>query len=213
MFAFARDGMLPAALARVHPRFRTPWLAIIATPARRRAAVSSSSRSWRCSRTSRCSCCTCCVAGGGAAAKDVRAGGTPFSVPGDRDPGAALAVIVWICRTRRARIGGRSAGACRCVAALYGSARGRHRGFSGGERSLDRSLSTNFSAFRALRAVRRAPAAGRRASCREGAASAQSPATTRSISIDRSSSAPVDPSIAIGGQSRAPDDSSRRTAV
>jgi amino acid transporter len=30
IFAFGRDRMLPAALAFVHPRFRTPWLAIMA---------------------------------------------------------------------------------------------------------------------------------------------------------------------------------------
>jgi amino acid transporter len=29
LFAFARDGFVPAALAAVHPRFRTPWVAII----------------------------------------------------------------------------------------------------------------------------------------------------------------------------------------
>jgi basic amino acid/polyamine antiporter, APA family len=29
LFAFARDGFLPGAIAAVHPRFHTPWLAII----------------------------------------------------------------------------------------------------------------------------------------------------------------------------------------
>ncbi|MEX2151841.1 MAG: APC family permease [Gemmatimonadaceae bacterium] len=29
LFAFARDGVLPAALAGVHPRFHTPWIAIV----------------------------------------------------------------------------------------------------------------------------------------------------------------------------------------
>jgi amino acid transporter len=29
LFAFARDGILPRQLASVHPRFRTPWIAII----------------------------------------------------------------------------------------------------------------------------------------------------------------------------------------
>lgn len=32
-FRIAQDGMLPAALARVHPRFRTPWLAIFTVAA------------------------------------------------------------------------------------------------------------------------------------------------------------------------------------
>jgi amino acid transporter len=30
LFAFARDGVLPRALAAVHPRYHTPWIAIIA---------------------------------------------------------------------------------------------------------------------------------------------------------------------------------------
>lgn len=30
LFAFARDGVLPRALAAVHPRFHTPWVAILA---------------------------------------------------------------------------------------------------------------------------------------------------------------------------------------
>ena len=29
LFAFARDGVLPSALASVHPTFHTPWIAII----------------------------------------------------------------------------------------------------------------------------------------------------------------------------------------
>lgn len=29
LFAFGRDGILPAAFGRVHPRFRTPWLAVL----------------------------------------------------------------------------------------------------------------------------------------------------------------------------------------
>lgn len=29
LFAFARDGILPKAIANVHPRFHTPWLAIV----------------------------------------------------------------------------------------------------------------------------------------------------------------------------------------
>ncbi len=29
LFAFARDGLLPRALASVHPRYRTPWVAIV----------------------------------------------------------------------------------------------------------------------------------------------------------------------------------------
>jgi amino acid transporter len=33
LFAFARDGILPRVLAGVHPRFHTPWIAIIAQSA------------------------------------------------------------------------------------------------------------------------------------------------------------------------------------
>ena len=33
LFAFARDGILPRRLANVHPRFHTPWIAIVAQSA------------------------------------------------------------------------------------------------------------------------------------------------------------------------------------
>jgi amino acid transporter len=32
-FVLARDGQMPAPLARVHPRFRTPWLAVVVSAA------------------------------------------------------------------------------------------------------------------------------------------------------------------------------------
>ena len=59
LFAFGRDGVLPAALARVHPRFHTPYVAIVVYAVHRRAlcrsaAASRSSRFWRTSRRSRC---------------------------------------------------------------------------------------------------------------------------------------------------------------
>ena len=36
LFAFARDGILPAAVARIHPRFHTPYVAIVLYAVHRR---------------------------------------------------------------------------------------------------------------------------------------------------------------------------------
>ena len=100
LFAFARDGFLPSALARVHPRFRTPHIAIVvqvvivlalavrgsfeqivlvANGAVLLAYAACAAAAWRLRQL------------------DVRGGGMPFRVPGGAlIPVLALLVIGWL---------------------------------------------------------------------------------------------------------------------
>jgi basic amino acid/polyamine antiporter, APA family len=100
LFAFARDGFLPAALARVHPRFRTPHVAIVvqvllvlvvaltgsfeqivlmANGAVLLAYAACAAAAWQLRRL------------------DVREGGVPFRVPGGAlVPVLAFLVIAWL---------------------------------------------------------------------------------------------------------------------
>ena len=100
LFAFGRDGFLPGALARVHPRWRTPHVAIavqtalvmvLALFARfEQLAVAANS-------TSLLVYGACCVAAAELRRRDVRSGGIPFRVPaGAVVPWLALAVIAWL---------------------------------------------------------------------------------------------------------------------
>ena len=100
LFAFGRDGFLPIALTRVHPAWRTPYVAIVvqavvvaglALFAKFEVlAVAANS-------TGLVVYAVCCLAAGELRRRDVRAGGTPFVVPGGAlIPWLAVAVIGWI---------------------------------------------------------------------------------------------------------------------
>jgi amino acid transporter len=100
LFAFARDGFLPAPLAAVHERWRTPHLAIAA-----QAAVviylalfgDFEVLALAANITVLLVYAACCVAASELRRRDVRAGGIPFRVPGGRVvPWLALAVIAWM---------------------------------------------------------------------------------------------------------------------
>jgi amino acid transporter len=84
LFAFGRDGFLPAALASVHPRFRTPHVAIAAQAALV-LALALTSGFEALVILANLSVLTvylaCCVASWELRRRDVRAGGTPFRVP------------------------------------------------------------------------------------------------------------------------------------
>ncbi len=92
LFAFGRDGILPAAFARVHPRYRTPHVAIIvqATVA---CALAVSGGFMRLLVMADVSLVVlylaCCAAAWELRRRDVRAGGTPFNVRGG-------AVVPWL---------------------------------------------------------------------------------------------------------------------
>jgi len=100
LFAFGRDGFLPGALARVHPRFHTPHVAI-ATHALLAAALAISSTFQHLAVLSNVSVLTlyflCCAAALRLLARPAPDGEPGFTVPGARViPLAAMAAVVWI---------------------------------------------------------------------------------------------------------------------
>jgi amino acid transporter len=100
LFAFARDGFLPARLAAVHERWRTPQLAIaVQTAIVIYLALFGDFEvlALAANITILLVYAACCVAASELRRRDVRAGGVPFRVPGGRVvPWLALAVIVWM---------------------------------------------------------------------------------------------------------------------
>lgn len=100
LFAFARDGMFPAVLARVHPKFRTPHIAIAAHAMIVGALAISSSFTQLAilANVAALSLYLMCVAASfELQRRDVRAGGTPFTVPGGPAiPILAAAFILWV---------------------------------------------------------------------------------------------------------------------
>ena len=108
LFAFGRDGVLPAAFARVHPRFRTPHVAII-TQALVCAVLAITSSFGRLAVLATVSTLVlylvCCIAAWILRRRDVRVeGATPFKVPGGAlVPILAVAVIAWLLSSATAR--------------------------------------------------------------------------------------------------------------
>jgi amino acid transporter len=100
LFAFGRDGFLPAGLARVHPGWRTPHVAIVVQTLLvvvlalragfEKLAVASNV-------TVLLVYAACCLAAAELRRRDVRSGGIPFRVPaGAVVPWLALAIIGWL---------------------------------------------------------------------------------------------------------------------
>ena len=84
LFAFARDGLLPSALTRLHPVHRSPFVAILVqcTLVLALAITSTFERlAVLASLSTLVLYGTCCLAAWQLRRRDVRAGGTPFRVP------------------------------------------------------------------------------------------------------------------------------------
>ena len=100
LFAFAQNGFLPASLAHVHPRYRTPIGAIVLQCALVLILVITSTFERLAVLANLAALvlyAACCLAAWQLRRRDVRAGGVPFQVPA---PGLvivlALAVIGWV---------------------------------------------------------------------------------------------------------------------
>ena len=107
LFAFARDGFLPAPLARVHPRFRTPHVAIVVQACI--AALLAATGSFEplailANGSVLCVYAACCMAAAALRRRDVRLEGAP-AVPRNPAmavvPWLALGVIVWLLASLR----------------------------------------------------------------------------------------------------------------
>lgn len=100
LFALARDGFLPRAVARVHPRHHTPWVAVLvqATIAAVLALLGTFERLAILANVSALFLyLLCAVAAWLLRRRDVREGGVPFRVPGGNVvPWLAVAVILWL---------------------------------------------------------------------------------------------------------------------
>jgi APA family basic amino acid/polyamine antiporter len=100
LFAFGRDGFLPNALASVHPIWRTPHVAIVAqviVVAALALLADFEKLAVAANVTGLLVYGACCVAASELQRRDVRAGGTPFEVPGGRViPWLAVGVIAWL---------------------------------------------------------------------------------------------------------------------
>ena len=100
LYAFGRDGFLPRALARVHPSFHTPYVAI-GVHAVLAAALAISSSFRYLALLSNVAVLAlyflCCAAALRLVSREAPAGETAFTFPGARViPVAAMAVIAWI---------------------------------------------------------------------------------------------------------------------
>ena len=100
LMAFARDGLLPSSLARLHPRFATPWLAIIVheTMTWGAASVGSFGQLALISNVAILSgYFLCCLAAIELRRRNVQAGGLPFNPPGGvAVPIGAGVVLLWL---------------------------------------------------------------------------------------------------------------------
>jgi amino acid transporter len=107
LFAFGRDRVLPGGLASVHPRFHTPWVAILVHSAIL-GGLAMTGRFTELLVIANVSTLAlyllCAIAAYALQRRDVRSDGIPFVLPaGPLIPIAASAVIVWLLSQATAR--------------------------------------------------------------------------------------------------------------
>jgi amino acid transporter len=100
LYAFGRNGVLPAKMAAVHSRFRTPHIAIV-VHAIIACALSVSSTFQYLAILSNIAALLlylfCCAAAFQLIRRDIRSDGEPFSIPGQKIvPLLAVAIVLWI---------------------------------------------------------------------------------------------------------------------
>jgi amino acid transporter len=100
LYAFGRNGILPAKMAAVHPRFRTPHVAII-VHAIIACTLSVSGTFQYLALLSNIAALLlylfCCSAAFQLVRRNVVSDGKPFSIPGDKVvPLLAVAIVLWI---------------------------------------------------------------------------------------------------------------------
>jgi basic amino acid/polyamine antiporter, APA family len=107
LFAFGRDRLLPRALATVHSRFRTPWIAILVHSTLLGALAMTGSFAGLLVIANVATLTLyllCAVAAYELQRRDVRSGGAPFVLPGGPlIPLAASLVILWLLSQATAR--------------------------------------------------------------------------------------------------------------
>ena len=100
LYAFARDGLLPAPLARLHPQFRTPWIAILVHAAITWALASGGNFGVLALLSNVAllvGFLLCCLAAIELRRRNVQAGGRPFQLPGGPlVPALACVVVLWL---------------------------------------------------------------------------------------------------------------------
>jgi len=124
LYAFARGGLLPAQLARLHPRFRTPWIAIVvhACVAWTLATIGSFGTLALVSNVALLTgYLLCCLAAIELRRRNVQTGGRPFQLPGGPlVPILACVVVLWLLSHATAQEFGVTAGALVVAALLFG---------------------------------------------------------------------------------------------
>ncbi len=129
LYVFGREGYLPRSVAAVHPRFRTPYVAIVLQSALVCALAVTNGFEKLAILANLVTLILyglCCLAAWGLRRRDDRAGGQPLRVPGSGPvPFAACAIILWLLTSITWQEWKVAAGVVGVAALLYAATAGR----------------------------------------------------------------------------------------